>query len=320
VTSPPTPQPVSTAFDWPRFYFHLFEFFGTLIAIGAVGMRYGVLQGVAARLGAHGTRSLYDHIAERTALIGVVGALLLLTYRFVSLPGLAARRHTTVSALLTTPNAAWIGIGLTVIAIAGFLFAWRGLELGWILATLGMFGGPIRTLLSGRLEQLLTPLHVIGGGLWLGTLFSLVVAGIGSILREPAIKDRRGTVVADLVNAFSPLALVSGLAVVAFGLTLAIRELPSVSALWTTSYGLALMVKLALVAVVFALGAWNWRRQRPSLGSEPAAISIGRSARSELLFAAFVLFATSAMLSFPKPEKPDATEANPMQRIAPRSP
>ncbi len=183
-----------------------------------------------------------------------------------------------------------------------------------------MFGGPIRTLLSGRVEQLVTPLHVIGGGLWLGTLFSLVVAGIASVLREPEVKDRRGAVVADLVNAFSPLALVTGLAVVVFGVTLALRELPSVSALWTTSYGVALVAKLTLVAMVFALGAWNWRRQRPSLGSEPAAISIRRSARSELTFAALVLIATSAMLSFPKPERADATETNQVQRIAPRSP
>jgi putative copper export protein len=311
---------VPYAFDWPRFFYHLFEFFGTLIGVGAVGMRYGVLQRVATRLGAHGTRSLYDHIAERTAVVGLVGSVLLLVYRLVSLPGLAARRHTTVMALLTTPNAAWVGIGLTVIAIAGFLLARRGLELGWILATIGMFGGPVRALLSGRLEQLVTPLHVIAGGLWLGTLFSLVVAGIGSVLREPAVKDRRGSVVADLVNAFSPLALASGLGVVAFGVTLAIRELPSVRALWTTSYGNALLVKLALVAVVFALGAWNWRRQRPTLGSEPAAASIRRSARSELAFAALVVLATSAMLSVPKPEKPDPPETNRMQRIVPRPP
>lgn len=33
----------------------------------------------------------------------------------------------------------------------------------------------------------------------------------------------------------------------------------------------SLLIKLCLVAFVFSLGAWNWRRQRPRLGSEHAA-------------------------------------------------
>lgn len=289
-------------FDWPRFFFHLVEFAGTLMAIGAVGMRYGVLQRVASRLGAHGGRSLYDHIARRTAAIGIMGSALLLSYRFLALPGAAERRHTTVLQLLTTPNPTWVGIGLAALALIGFTIAWRGSELGWILGAVGMFGGPLRTLLMGRIAQLVVPIHVIAGGLWLGTLFSLLVAGITTVLREPAIGDRRGRIVAELVNAFSPLALAGGGTVVAFGVIVSVRELTAVSDLWRTPFGNALVVKLAIVAVVFALGAWNWRRRRPALGTEAAAHALRRSARWELVFAALVLVATSVMLSFPKPQ------------------
>ena len=80
---------------------------------------------------------------------------------------------------------------------------------------------------------------------------------------------------------------------------LAIGPLP---ALWTTPYGYALLAKLALVALVFGLGAWNWRRQRPRLGSESAATALRRSARAELVAAGLVLLATAVLVSIPAPK------------------
>ena len=47
-----------------------------------------------------------------------------------------------------------------------------------------------------------------------------------------------------------------------FGVITAWRHLKYLSALWTTPYGYALLLKLALVAAVFSLGAWNWRRHQ----------------------------------------------------------
>ena len=45
-----------------------------------------------------------------------------------------------------------------------------------------------------------------------------------------------------------------------FGVITAWRHLKYLSALWTTPSGYALLLKLALVAAMFSLGAWNWRR------------------------------------------------------------
>jgi putative copper export protein len=64
---------------------------------------------------------------------------------------------------------------------------------------------------------------------------------------------------------------------------------------------MALDVKLILVLIVVMLGAWNWRRVRPSLGVEGSEQTIRRSARMELTFAALVLIVTSVLVSLPSP-------------------
>jgi putative copper export protein len=105
-----------------------------------------------------------------------------------------------------------------------------------------------------------------------------------------------------MVNGFSPLALSMGVVVVLFGVITAWRHLHHINALWTTPYGITLIIKLVFVAMVFALGAWNWRRQRPTLGSEAAAASIRRSASAELTVATIVLVITAVIVSLPSPK------------------
>jgi putative copper export protein len=90
--------------------------------------------------------------------------------------------------------------------------------------------------------------------------------------------------------------------VVVFGLITAWRHLHKLQALWTTPYGYTLIVKLVFVALVFLLGAWNWRRQRPILGTEPAAAAIRRSSAAELTVATIVLIITAVLVSLPSPK------------------
>jgi putative copper export protein len=110
--------------------------------------------------------------------------------------------------------------------------------------------------------------------------------------------------VAVLVSRFSPLALGSAALLGVTGVITAWRHLKYWSALWTTPYGYALDVKLALVLCVLALGAWNWRRMTPRLGDESAAHTLRRSARAELSFAALVLLVTGVLVSLPAPKAP----------------
>jgi putative copper export protein len=156
---------------------------------------------------------------------------------------------------------------------------------------------------------MVNPLHQLFAGLWLGTLVVLVIAGFDAVLRhEP--RAERGPIVADLVNGFSPLALTCGPLLVITGVTTALLHLHPFSSLWTTPYGYTLLLKLCLVAVVFTLGAWNWRRQRPRLGTEEAGGLIRRSSVWELSAATLVLIVTAVLVSLPAPRRPQPPAAS----------
>jgi putative copper export protein len=204
-----------------------------------------------------------------------------------------------------------------LVGIVGLGLAAARRKAGWALAAVGVILGPLTGIVDGQWLRMVNPVHRMVAGLWLGTLFVLLVAGLDSVLRDARVRDRRGAMVADMVNGFSPLALTCGIILVLSGLVTAWRHLNPLSSLWTTPYGWALMVKLALVAVVFALGAWNWRRQRPMLGSEDAAIAIRRSTRRELTAAVLVLAATAIVVSLPSPRPPKPPGEGPPAAAAP---
>ena len=67
------------------------------------------------------------------------------------------------------------------------------------------------------------------------------------------------------VPRFSAVALVSVLVLLASGTWASILHLPVLNALWTTSYGQAIMVKVALLAAAMVLGAINLLRTKPRL-------------------------------------------------------
>jgi copper transport protein len=102
-----------------------------------------------------------------------------------------------------------------------------------------------------------------------------------------------------MVRGFSPLALGSFGTLATFGLLTAWLHLGELDRLWTTPYGKTLLVKLGVVALVLMFGAWNWRRQKPRLGSESAARSLRASAIAELVIASLVLIVTSVLVVMP---------------------
>jgi copper transport protein len=74
------------------------------------------------------------------------------------------------------------------------------------------------------------------------------------------------------------------------------RELDSVAALWETGYGRLLALKVGLVAGVLVLGAINWKRLSPRLGSEAGNRAMQRSATIEFLLANVVLIVTAILV------------------------
>ena len=53
---------------------------------------------------------------------------------------------------------------------------------------------------------------------------------------------------------------------------------------------------------VVTMGAWNWRRIRPSLGESDSEETIRHSATMELTFGALVLLATAVLVTLPSPK------------------
>ena len=106
-------------------------------------------------------------------------------------------------------------------------------------------------------------LHVISAGAWLGTLAALVGVVRAAVKRGAVASD----VLPGAVVAFSPLALLSAGTLVGTGLFATWLHVGSLGGLFGSMYGRILLAKVALVGVAAGLGAYNWRRVTPRLGS-----------------------------------------------------
>ena len=285
---------------WSEPVQQLASFVGSFLAAGAVGFRYTAAR--ALRL-APGEKEFFDAALRRAAAIGIVGAAIGLVFALIGLPELAARAHRAIGELLMSDASALLSVVCPALTLAGVVLASASLRPGWPLASLGLVSTALAPIVAGRWTSVVNPIHRLAAGLWLGTLFIVVTCGLAPLLRNGELRERRGALTADMVNRFSPMALSMGAIVVLFGLITAWRHLPTVASLWETPYGKTLIVKLIFVGTVFSLGAFNWRRQRPSLGTEPAASSIRRSATLELSVAAIVLIITSVLVSLPSPKR-----------------
>jgi putative copper export protein len=284
----------------------LLGFIGAYLSIGVVGLRYAVLGPVLGRGSADATRAgLLADAGRRASLLGLVGALLSAGLLLANTARVSEARHLRLVEVLIAGHAqAAVNVVLYAVAIVGFGLVLAGLNAGWPLAALGTLGAALSGVLALRWASMVNPVHVLAGSLWIGTLFALMTIAVPTVLTGPQRGDDKAVTVADLVNAFSPLALTAVTVLVASGVITAVRHLKFVAALWTTSYGITLIVKLCVVALVLAFGAWNWRRVRPSLGTPVATPGLARSARLELTLAGLVLLITAVLVSLPSPRLP----------------
>ncbi len=293
-------MPNEPLIQWPKPLLELVTFLAGFLSAGAVGFRFAALRGLL-RSAVEGEREFARAAARSAARNGLVGALIAASLLALRLPEIAGRQHLSVLGLVTTQPPMVLQVGLLLAALAGFGLATRGVGFGWGLAAIGVLVSPARAAFFGQFERAVNPMHMLAGGLWIGTLAMVVFAGIMPALRHLA-PERRGPVVAGLVNGFSPLALGGAALLAVMGVTTAWLHLKRLDALWTTPYGFTLIAKLCVVAVVVGLGALNWRRRRPRLGGEAAAIAIRRSATGELIAAGVVLLITAVLVSLPSPK------------------
>jgi putative copper export protein len=254
---------------------------------GALGFYFLVLRRTT---GLPADSEAFAAAARRASRIGFAGSVLLLVMTFLAMSN--GRSGPQVTAQIV------FGV---LLAIAFAL--WRSRS-AWVLGALVAVALALRNIVTGRWASLVNPLHVTAASLWIGSLLVLVVAGLPAILRGSVPPERREGLVAEMVARFSNLALGAAALLGVTGVITAWRHLKFLAALWTTPYGWAFDVKLCLVLIVAALGAWNWRRMRPRLGAEGAARELQRSATRELLFAGLVLIVTAVLVSLPAPQLP----------------
>lgn len=297
-------MPTEPLIEWPQPFLELTSFIANFLAAGAAGFWIAVLRRMPATSAGAEERRLFEGIATRAAVLGLAGAVLSLALLGIELPGNAARRSLTVPGLISGNPMLAIQLSLMVVAILGFASAAARRAPGWPIAVAAVIAIPLRGVAFGQWARIVKPVHMLGGGLWIGTLFILVAVGLTTVIRSRLSSERRGAIAADMVHAFSPLALGASAVVAIFGVITAWRSLKYLAALWTTPYGITLIIKLVVVAAVVALGAWNWRRQKPRLGSEAAALALRRSASAELTLAAVVLVITAVLASLPSPKPP----------------
>jgi putative copper export protein len=316
-------QEAKPLIEWSEAVVEYVGFVAQFVAVGAVGFRYAAVRDrlrATRNVGATGDGRFYAYACARAARIALLGAIVSAILFATRLPANAERAHTTIVGLITHDPITGAQTLLRTVGLLGLLVAAARASWGWPLAAIGILLPSFTGILSGDWTRLVNPVHRLVGGLWIGTLFVLVVAGLLPLLRDALWRERRGVIASDMVNGFSPLALTSGSFLVLSGVVTAYRHLTPLSSLFTTPYGWALLAKLSLVAIVFSLGAWNWRRQRPALGPESAAIAIRRSSTKELAVAALVLVVTAILVSLPSPQRMNAPPAGAAPTAVPAGP
>jgi copper transport protein len=176
-------------------------------------------------------------------------------------------------------------------------FAGTGLAAGATLLVPGLAGHAAQTAPRG-LALLFDWLHLVSASLWIGGL-----AGLFVLWRSlPVAKRTAGLVVA--VPRFSNTAFVCVLVLIASGTGASVLHMPTLASFWQTSYGKALLVKIALLAAALVLAAVNLLRVKPRLQLDAgAARLLRRLVGGETLLAAGAILAAAILTSLPPPSK-----------------
>ena len=187
-------------------------------------------------------------------------------------------------------------------------FAWLGLLMllvgAWVsparrerlLAATGVLGLLIAFGISwashpdsrGTLALLADYGHLVAAALWVGGVVAITIM-VAKARTLP--RSTRDAVARRSILRFSQLALPTVVAVGLFGIYLAIRELPSPSALFSTGYGVMLLIKTGIVLGALALGAYHRRFVVPRIANGAPAASI----RSTIVFEMGLLLVVLAL-------------------------
>jgi putative copper export protein len=291
------------------------QFVALLVVVGALAFALVVLR-LFERTGME--RDIVQLMRTRTAALAFWGSVAILVSALARLyvqslamhgPG-RAFEPLYVAAMVAKTLWGWswlLQVAAGLLAIAGFAMARRGRASGWGIAALAGGALAMTPALSGHAASapafrtqavVADTLHVIGAAGWLGSLLFVLIVGIPVAMGFGA---RRAAIVAHVVGAFSPTALgFAGLTTVT-GAFAAWLHLGFSSALWTSDYGRILLIKLGILSLVLATGAYNWRRVKPALGNDVGTHRMQRTAALELGVGVLVVIITAILVATPPP-------------------
>ena len=290
------------------------EFGALLIVIGGLSFVVLILPRAAAMDDA--TRDVARIRAARVIAVGGAAVLASAAARLV----LQSRMMTDVIqsgadvGTIVTDTAwgrTWLAQVIAAVAVVAAMLVVRRARKAWIVAVIGALALAATPALSGHagaaprwtaLAVSADTLHVIGAAGWLGSLLFVLMVGMPAV--ETAHTETRWSTVASLINTFSPVALTFAALVVLTGIVSATLRLGGVPALWSSSYGRVLLVKLAFLSVVLGTGAFNWLRVRPALGTEVATRRLRRSAATELAIGVMAVITTAVLVATATPVDP----------------
>ncbi len=184
---------------------------------------------------------------------------------------------------------ALVALALTCVPASGrgalWLSALTGLVAGLAVPQTGHGGS------QGPLLRCVHSAHVIGGGLWIGTLAALMWATHGQwVVVRPETRRR-------WLARLSVVALTGAATMGLSGLVLTSEHAGLSFAMTRTSYGLTLLTKVAVTAVIAALGWRNWRRLGPRVEDATARRALLRAAVAEIGLGVIVVLALASWLS-----------------------
>lgn len=182
--------------------------------------------------------------------------------------------------------------GVALSAIAGLVAVLRhGDDRRWfaiastvLLAAAFVLSGHTRTTDPTWLVSIVDAIHVAAGAIWVGGVFALA----WTLRRRPG-PPGDPVAAAGEVAGFSAIATYTIVAVSAAGAVLAFIEIGSWHGLFSTGYGRLVLAKIALLAILVALGGFNRFRLVPVIDRRPDRPAAWRYLRRTVLLEAVAL-------------------------------
>jgi copper transport protein len=302
-------------------------FLGLMLAVGMFALR-----AVIARPGAAVNVAPLRALSKATAVAVVFALLAIPVYVLVATAEFAQRPVVDLAATVPVVRDSNLGRSFTdleavlaLFAIAAWAVLWvddgrrRHRSVAVLLALTGaLLAAAAATAVPGlaghaaqtspaALSLVLDWTHVTAAAIWLGGLLGVILLAA----RTPAAE--RVEMLGLIVPRFSNTALVCVLLVIASGVAASILHLPTLSSLWGTSYGKAILVKVALLACALVAGGMNYARTVPRLAAarergdralaESGARLLRRNVGTEVVLVTATLLAAMVLSSLPPPAK-----------------